>query len=465
MTNREKQLALFRVTCEKIHGHQLIGWQLRYAEEALDRVLAQRRHSITVSACRQVGKTETTAMLVWMLSQIFHRLTGERFLVSVASPNEDTSSEVFYKIRELFRRGAQMGAPALEVDTKNEIATADARITTFGLFRSFAERHGQKSTKEGRTRHLIVRDEMHLGDDAIFNDELVPSLSTTGGVDIFLGNGGYRNCSAKRRVERGDDQRHSLFLYRFPDAEADTELQRLLPRWLDSQQAYVEEHGAGSDEVRKNLYCDWIVERGNFVLPGVLHACARKGEPTAPSPRVDIGLDLAKSSDRSVVTLTDFHRNVREWLVLPHTEYESQFDELAIFLEDAAKRYQLGKLYFDATGAGDPAGEILRRKLRGMVACEGVVFSPQSKDAMGKNMERVLHARAENERLSYPADHPHAKDFEREMISLEKEYRSHRGYLFYHHPDVPGARDDFVDSLALSLHGMCAKGDFAFAFA
>src|SRR4051812_15231418 len=75
----------------------------------------------------------------------------------------------------------------------------------------------------------------------------------------------------------------------------------------------------------------------------------------------------------------------------------------------------------------------------------------------------VLEVR--NVRLSYPADHPLAGEFEEQATRLVREYKGGGEYLSVHHPAEADAKDDAPDATALA--GMAAMqafvGDLLFA--
>lgn len=66
--------------------------------------------------------------------------------------------------------------------------------------------------------------------------------------------------------------------------------------------------------------------------------------------------------------------------------------------------------------------------------------------------------------FSYPADHELVGQFEEQVSKLVREYKGEGEYLSVHHPDEPGARDDYPDSTALMVMGSAggAVGDILF---
>lgn len=88
-----------------------------------------------------------------------------------------------------------------------------------------------------------------------------------------------------------------------------------------------------------------------------------------------------------------------------------------------------------------------------------VKFSLQSKNDLYVNFEQAIFKDSGDLfRFSYPADHPHAAEFEEQMTRLLREYKGDGEYLSVHHPDEPDAKDDAPDATALALFGAAAGG-------
>ena len=88
------------------------------------------------------------------------------------------------------------------------------------------------------------------------------------------------------------------------------------------------------------------------------------------------------------------------------------------------------------------------------VRVDGVVMNLQNKSEIYKQFLRSIETAETDSKLKYPANHPHTADFEREMLDMEKEYKTVQGYLSCHHPNTPNAHDDFPDSGALAVYNL-----------
>ncbi len=439
--------------------------QEKIAREIIYRVLLRKRHTIDISACRQIGKTEVVCYALWFLSYVFPKIAGEPLRSIITAPERTTGSEVFDRTKKLYDKCENDYNFTFRQKSLDVISLPDAsRIDVFGLFKGFARREEKKTTKEGRSAHIIIRDEKHLGDDEIFKDELEPAMSTTGGVDIWVGNGGFRTCRAKELAEYADagktmtvkgDKTMFRLDYDYMRAAMLLEYERtknpMFLRWIDSQDKYIADHGKDSDEVQKNLYLKWIVEVGNFISLEHLQLHRRERGVRFATRLADVGIDFAKgeNGDETIATVTDYERNIRTWGVFKG-EYPDQVEELIKWLPQQASMHNLSLrfIYCDTTGVGDPVKSMLKRKLR--VPVRGVVFTVQHKDVMAKKLQKAFAAKQDRERLTYPADHEHTAKFEKQFKDLLKERRA-TGQLNLTHGTGKYDHDDYPQSCALSI--------------
>lgn len=438
--------------------------QEKIAREIIYRVLLRKRHTIDISACRQIGKTEVVCYTLWFLSYVFPKIEDEPLRAIITAPERTTGSEVFDRTKKLYDHCETQFSFVFRQKSLDIISLPDSsRIDVFGLFKGFSRREEKKTTKEGRSAHIIIRDEKHLGDDDIFKDELEPAMSTTGGVDIWVGNGGFRTCRAKELSEYAvPGQTMSVqgaitafrLDYDYMRAAMLREFERtknpMFLRWIESQDKYIDDHGRESDEVLKNLWCKWIVEVGNFI--SYEHLIAHRRTVHEFNTRLaDCGLDFAKgeNGDETVATLVDYERNIREWAIFKG-EYPDQVDEIAQWLPQQAMKHNLSLRFIncDTTGVGDPVRSMLRRKLRTPV--RGVVFTVQNKDIMAKKLTKAFAAKTDRERLTYPANHELTPKFEKQMKDLQKERRA-TGQLNLTHGTGKYDHDDFPQSLMVAL--------------
>lgn len=459
-------LHIFARCIEQFFNIKITRVQRIIARVLLYRILRRKRHTVDISACRQIGKTEVVCYVSWFLSYMFPLIENEYIRFIITAPEQGTGSEVFDRTKKLYDHCETQYPTKFLFRQKNldQIVLADSsKIEVFGLFKGFSRREEKKTTKEGRTAHVVIRDEKHLGDDEIFKDEVEPSMSTTGGVDVFVGNGGFRTCRAKELADLAtpgeivtelEDKTIIRLDYDYMRQEMLEEHARtgnpMFLRWVESQDKYINDHGRESDEVLKNLFLRWIVEVGNFTSWENIIAHRRVGNPRKTS-LCDVGIDFAKgeNGDETVATLVDYERNIRTWETF-HGEYPDQVEQIVTWLSQvtASQAVNIRFIFCDTTGVGDPVKTMLKRRIR--IPCRGVVFTVQNKDIMAKKLQKAWSAAKESERLTYPADHPHAAKFEKQMLGLLKQRRP-TGQLNLTHGTGKHDHDDFPQSLMLAL--------------
>jgi phage FluMu gp28-like protein len=117
-------------------------------------------------------------------------------------------------------------------------------------------------------------------------------------------------------------------------------------------------------------------------------------------------------------------------------------------------------LAIDGTGVGDPIYEMISRRLQHRdVAVESVIFSQKSKHALAQG----FYANLKNGSIRIPSHQSARKSkrwekFYQQMLAAEKRWSGN--YMYITHPDVSGAKDDYVQSLLLALHAadVCLNG-------
>lgn len=431
------------------------------AKEIFYRLLLRKRHTINVSICRQVGKTETIVYALLYILIYFDEILGERIRICITAPETGTSTEFFDRLKLACK----------EFDVRLELSKNDIvlfpngnRVDKFGLFKNYAKIDSKKSTREGRTFHIVVRDEKHMGDDSIYNDEIVPAMATTGGLDILIGNGGFKNCKAKQISDMFPDKTQILqTIGSITNFEANFEIMRqimideytktdneMFMRWVDSQEAFIEEHGIDSELVQKNLFNKWFTEVSNFIDIERLRSMGRTDDKELYSSTIHLGLDLAKVQDETVLTFTDTESNVRDWQVFKG-EYTQQVRDIRQSLLDWKREFTYEYMFVDSTGVGDPVRAMLKEALGDLVVVRGITFSATEKDILARKALKALSELDPRKRFSYPLHHKYADKFEKQMIALQKIFRDD-GKMTYEHPKINGARDDFPDSTFLSLY-------------
>jgi hypothetical protein len=168
-----------------------------------------------------------------------------------------------------------------------------------------------------------------------------------------------------------------------------------------------------------------------------------------------VGIDWAKNVDSTVCTLVEVDGNIKrvlDWLELQGENYDYQIDIVKDWVEDKDRNNPdspISVIVCDATGVGDPLVDMLRRKTT--IPVEGFIWSAQShSDAFKLLLNEIM-----NKRIEIPAGPETRKTkeyrkFTEQILNLDKEYKGN--LIRCHHPEEPGAHDDYISSLALAVY-------------
>jgi len=343
-----------------------------------------------------------------------------------------------------------------------------------------------QSKIEGETHHLMILEEAQDLDRRVVEKSLSPMLASTKGTQVQIGTANfgkskfYDQIQANKREDIETGNRSHFF---FP-AE-------VCGKYNSDYREYVEQEkrniGEDSDHFRTSYKCEFILERGMFIVESALfdENVALKygqfsklyngGHDAPPRPyQFSAGIDFAKVNDATVITIVAidwnnpvidqwveqadgsevrylaYQRHVVAWKILQNMNYEERFHAINEYLRFWPR---LAQVTVDATGLGAVLYDRFAAALDNITEVNGIVFSQQSKSDGYKYLSNELLAK----RLTFPRGIETCKTheyrrFTLEMLDLEKEYKS-GGVLSVHHSEVPGARDDFPDSLMLAVYG------------
>lgn len=239
--------------------------------------------------------------------------------------------------------------------------------------------------------------------------------------------------------------------------------------------------GENSDEFRMSYMLEWILSTGMFIDPDFLER--NNGDPSrgvCPSvmdKTCVLGVDLAKTSDKTVLTVVSVDWNkpiikevnqsnidltqkdylayetmIEHWKELDGTDYDTQYYEIL----DYIRNFNIKKIMIDATKEAGMCDR-LQANLPNIevIPC---IFSSGFKSEMYKNLDSEI----KTGRAKYPLNEETKKsreyiNFIKQMGDLQKEYRGQT--LCVSHPPLRGAHDDYPDSWALAVYGACTRGD------
>jgi len=464
---------VFEDFCLIYFDFQITKEQKLSSQVLFKRVFARKNHTVIFNWVRQYGKSELICLILIFLARVFPLFFNENYKVCFTAPEKNTSSEIFLKIKNKLNELKTRYPDTWGGEISNDRATLHNGSTfiQFGIYKGYATKETQKSTKEGRTFNIIIRDEAHLGDDYIYRDQLLPALSTTGGIDVLISTGGFRNCLAKEKIESAKNgsnieniywnEDNTLFYMDYVKAKisAQEEYERTKNerwiRWIDFQEKYIKDNGISSDEVQKNLYLKWLVNFGNFIPWEDLIKLRREKEEFN-TDICDVGIDWGKSNDETYAVITDYEFNVRDIEVFKGDYINKQCPDIAEWIKEKRKTLKIKRVFSDSTGVGDPVISSLKvefRKKGFVLLVKRIVFTAQSKNLLARKGQKVMFAEKEKERLSYPANHKFTNKFEKQFRKLIKTTRERDGLISYSHPNEPNIHDDIPDSTLLSIFG------------
>lgn len=319
---------------------------------------------------------------------------------------------------------------------------------------------------EGLTLDLIIIDEAQVADDNIVQHSIWPMGKTTNAPRVYIGKAGtkinhfYRlsqkNATIKAYFDEVAAQRRHTY-------EETGDARHLI--YEQSVKQDIEKQGIDADEIQREYYGKWQIGTGQFVTQEQLEKIEdqraityhyKKGECFA-------GIDTAKHPDSTIVTVLrdtgklvertlpdgktkEYSRKkeVINWLEMRGENYQDQFDLMKDFLSN----YNIIAIAIDSTGQGDFMPDMFERHTEFQDENSGlyrVKFSATSKDVMYKNLKvSIEQLLTTTPKLSTKQ----GERFKEQMLDLQQEYKGQ--LLSVHHPDSPGAHDDYPDSLALA---------------
>lgn len=226
--------------------------------------------------------------------------------------------------------------------------------------------------------------------------------------------------------------------------------------------------GEDSDEFNMSYNLRWILSRGMFFnMTKFEKDNARFDLERVSSDKVKlhvVGIDLAKKSDSTVVTVVEVDWNapvtvetlekgedsfkaykttVKDWLEIQGDDYEDQYYQILAYLSN----FNVRRIYVDAT-----AQESFSDRLRANLNCEvfPYMFTPKGKSDMYKYLDGEIKAG----RFQFPAgdDTRKTKEYQQFIKQCSDLQKGWRGQIMVvSHPDTRGAHDDYPDSVALAV--------------
>lgn len=199
----------------------------------------------------------------------------------------------------------------------------------------------------------------------------------------------------------------------------------------------------GIDAFQQEYECSFADETAAFYSWDLIVGCARdelNTQPYVPGASYNIGIDVAKVIDKTVVTVST--SNEETGLSEIHKTFETR-DAYAKQIEEFEKLIDAikpSRVSIDATGVGAVIAEHLTAKYGGIV--EAIVFTREKKERWATSFKADM----QSGRVAFPRK----RELMSEIHSIERKKSDVGNYIFRARE---GEHDDYMWSAMLSLYG------------
>lgn len=476
--------------CEKQADVELHEYQKEFGRRLIESLITNDGDEITALFSRQSGKTETVATVVagcMIILPILARLMPGMYSldmykkglwIGIFAPSKEQAFTTFSRAKErLVSKHAKMFltdpdiAADFESEKGNPIVVGGTWTAEDGSIKEWRsllrmQTAAKQSQIESKSYHIVVIEEAQDCDNQKVLKSIHPMVTAYNGTIVKIGTANTKKSNFYDAIRRnirneqnyGASRNHYQFDYK-------TAL-KYNPRYKKAVEKEMERMGGyDSDEFRMAYRLHFILERGMFITQEQLEEDMEDKKlgyvPEDKDTPCSAGLDIAKSSDSTVVTILGLdwenaeedeetgekrpEKTILNWLEISGEDHEAQFYQIVEFLS----QYNVQSLYIDSTGKGDAVADRFYHYYMGQIDVTPYTFSRQSKSVMWKSLHQEIIAG----RLKVPANARTArlrsyKKFRSQMLDLEKDYVGQ--YMVCQHPDEKGAHDDYCDSLALA---------------
>lgn len=447
-----------KIRDRKFKGHLIFPWQKQIVYEILRSIFCQVSLSLNISIIRQVGKSEIVALLVAFIWKKFFKTFSNPISIAVIAPTRDTAKVIFRRVYKY------LDADDLWIDT-NEVKESQRgdRLALYGIYDEY-----KGTTIEGQTFDFVIRDEAHLGNDQKFIDQVLPAVTSKRAPVVQIGNGGFQDCFFYEALQRGNifhsyNKETRLIKWTYHECRPIMEfyansfkVQSCKTR-IDNIDDEIKKYGMLDPAVRKNYFCEWMLEFGNVTTKEYLKKCHRIIDKKS-GKSLYMGLDFATKHDRTVATIINENREVIDWIVVKDKDEMKlarvQCEELFEHCKSRGYLTRLDAIGFDATGQSEG---LVTELLDNVFSCDLIPykFSNQSKHEWYMKSIASLNTEYPQDRLYFNPLHEWGEQFQHEWLKLEKKMprKGAQSGLkpSYGAPKKANAFDDFCASLAIVI--------------
>jgi hypothetical protein len=482
------------IFAKTLSGVPLHPYQLEFQKRAFESVLKNDGEELTLLISRQAGKTEVIAqtinaflVLMPLLADVFPKQLGQYkkgFKVGLFAPTLDQAHTTHSRMdTRLSSEHADEVLSDSDVGAKKSYSGGTLSVTgpmiTYKsgkispAWKSFCKlQSAAKQAKiESKTFDLLIVEEAQDVDSLKVTKSIHPMGASVNATIIKIGTATsfisdfYRAIQQNRRRSFGKIQNHFEFNYKI--------VQKFNPSYKAYIKKEIERLGKQSDAFKMSYALEWIIEKGMALTPHMfeeyMKCTSLQFEYQAIKNSIYVaGLDLAKETDSSVLTIARLEKDVMasaeeldsgkepcikfivNWVEMSGDNWETQFHTIL----SCVQAYNLKLLAVDSTGQGDPIAERLSIALED-TNCQvvDVPFTLKNKHKMATIFYDELRKRriqiASNQKVRNSRRY---KNFLEQFFSCEKVYKGN--FMQLEHSKDKGAKDDYVDSLLLLLFGI-----------
>lgn len=441
------------------------------------------------------GKSETVSMVSAGLMVILPKLANmpmfaddsrlqmfkRGVMIGIFAPSQRQAQTTYGKIRNKVE--GQRGLEILsDPDFKTGFSTSNGTtvaLTNGSFVTAISASDG--ANIEGESFQIIICEEAQDISDFKIQKSISPMGAAYNATFIKIGTASTKKGDFYHSIQRNKKDFEDKVIRVKNHFEYDY---LIVSKYNEKYRKYVEQEkrrlGEKSDAFRLSYCLEWILQRGMFI--DIADFEANNVNPDYDIVPYDktathvVGIDVGGGSDSTVVTVTEvdwkmpvvlesrtdeetgeevfyqcYNTYVKAWKEISNTpNFEEQYTEIMHFLSN----YKIARVVIDTTKE-----RALADRINANTAYEVVqyVFSSKSKSDLYKNFEREVNSG----RVNIPGGEETKKtgEYNRCLAQLQDLEKSWRGsYMVVSHPPTKEGRDDYPDSMALSILGCMNKG-------
>lgn len=437
------ELDFHRFTC-LLNNLSLYPYQVRFGWAVIKNVLEQKGSELIGFFARKSGKTETIANVAVFLGVVIPTFYSKAFPefekgigIGIFGPKERQARITFMRIKDRFNSEIIKNVLGISYTISNqEMFRLSNGITII------CSTGSDKTTLEGETLNLAILEEAQDMTDLRIKKTIYPMCAAHNGTRVLLGTStpehiGYFYHAIKRA-------KNTSRLYQV-DWEEAAKYSKPYKRYVEE---FREEVGEDDDSFQTQFGLRWVDTKSKFItleeikeLRGDFNRKVFEKEMPCYA-----GIDVAKTDDRTVVTIVRSDSVILNWL-----ETSGDYGKQRLEIKDFLANYNIFFGYIDIMGPGDPFLTMLQEE-----GVENIIgFLPNPKNKSDAYRELLMAFKRKKIRYPYADKSKEMRHFEEQFTNLEKRY--YNQYLLCSKPkNSSTAKDDYCDSLAYAYWALAS---------